>query len=468
MGGPVALTKASERRIVRLLVVAAVLTGHAAAHLILGSLGIIEPFEFFKLLLLGANVVIAAMLIAGAQDLLLGAGMMSLVAAHALLGHRLAPDSLTSGAILMVNVLVLYVGVKINLHLPVRYWIAFVASFFALFTIFLVFMDNAEALFLLFLMGLAACSRSLRLLAYFWAVTLSFTFCQPYAWEAVFIGVFILTAVFGARSRASSATAIVFLSLGLVLVFLVLLPVIVTVMGEDLRNVAKVLSDARVRAAIWMTLKTATISTIALVLFTVPLAYAVSRLRFPGRTLLLSLLDVPIVVPQSVAGIALLKVFGSRQVLGETLFAAFGLRFDGTVLGICLAQIFVAMPFITKSAIAAFDSVDENLEFAARCLGASSWGAFARVALPLASRGVFLGAVLAWARAAGEFGAVVFIAPTPETAPVAAFNRFNSVGITETAPLVAALVLFSLAMFFLLQIVSRTLPSARGREGEHR
>ena len=208
----------------------------------------------------------------------------------------------------------------------------------------------------------------------------------------------MLNAVFKARGRVESITAAVFLLAGLTLVMLVLLPVLITVFGEDLHNVEAVLRDGRVRRAIWTTLKTATVSTALLALFVVPLAYAVSRLRFPGRTLLLSLIDVPIVVPQSVAGIALIKVFGHQQFIGNALDYYFGLRFDGTVLGICAAQVFVAMPFLAKASIAAFDAIPEHLETAARTLGASSWSAFRRVALPLASRGIFLGAVLAWAR----------------------------------------------------------------------
>jgi molybdate/tungstate transport system permease protein len=94
---------------------------------------------------------------------------------------------------------------------------------------------------------------------------------------------------------------------------------------------------------------------------------------------------------------------------------------------------------------------------AARTLGAPSFDAFRRIAVPLAGRGLFLGAVLAWARAAGEFGALLFLAVHPVTAPVAAYNRFMSVGLVETGPLVTTLLLFSLAMFFLLQIVARTL-----------
>ncbi len=441
----------------------ALLAAHLLGTALLARRGVVRPLEAFNLLLLAGNIVLAVALIRGRMDLLTGGGIMFLVAAHALFGRRLVPDELTSGVLLLVNILVLYVGVKINLHLPRSHWLAFVASYFLLFFIFVLCLDNAQPLFLLFLFGLVACARSLRLLAGFWAVTLSFTLAQPFAWEAALCSLVLLAALFGARGRVPSATPIVFLGAGLSLAFLVLLPVIVAMLGETPQSISNVLSDPRIRRAIAVTAITATISTLILVAFAVPLSYALARLRFPGRTLVLSLLDTPLVVPQSAAGIALVSVFGRRQFLGETLFSAFGVSFDATMAGICLAQVFVALPFIARSAVAAFEAVPERLELAARTLGASSFGAFWRVALPLASRGVFLGAVLAWARAAGEFGAVIFIAPTPETAPVAAFNRFQSVGVAETGPLVAALLLFSMAMFLLLQLVSRTL-SAEGRK----
>jgi len=450
------------RPLSRLLVVCGILAAHIVGHVSLALTGYLRGLEFFNLLLLVGNVAIGAVLLRTERNLTLGAGTMFLVAAHGLIGHRLAPDALTSGAILMVNVLVLYVGLNLYTRLPLRYWLAFVASYGALFVIFLRLLSNAEALFLLFLMGLSACARSMRLMAYFWVITLSLTFFQPYHWEAMLALGFILTAAFAARGRVASPTAVLFLVCGLALVFLVLLPVLVVMLGEDVRNIERVLRDPRVRAAVATTMKTASISTAVLLVGGVPLAYAVSRLRFTGKALVLSLIDIPIVIPQSVAGIALVRVFGRQQFIGEALFAWFGLRFEGTLLGICLAQVFVAMPFLVKTAIAAFDSVPEDLEISARTLGASSWEAFRRVALPLAARGIFLGAVLAWARAAGEFGALLFIAPTPETAPVAAYNRFNSVGLVESAPLVAALLIFTLVMFFLLQFVSRWLPGARG------
>jgi molybdate/tungstate transport system permease protein len=126
---------------------------------------------------------------------------------------------------------------------------------------------------------------------------------------------------------------------------------------------------------------------------------------------------------------------------------------------------FTAMPFLMKNALTAFDAVPLSLEQSARTLGASAFGTFWRVALPLSSKGVFIGAVLAWARAAGEFGAVLFLAAYPVTAPIAVYNRFISVGLVQAAPLVAALLLFSIIMFFLLQLAATwIIPGIRSRE----
>lgn len=443
----------------------AIASGHAAGYAGTVVWGNQAPFELFALLLLLFSIGAAVAAWHERGDALLTPGIMLLVVGHAFVGHRLAPDSLTSGAILMANVLVLYVGLKVHEKLPATHWITFVASYFLLYGIFVRTMDNAEPLFVLFLMGMVACARSLRLMTYFWALTISFTFCQPYAWVALFVSFSVLTALFGARGSVPSPTAVAFLGVGLAVFFLVLLPVIVAVSGQDLHNVELMVRDPRIRRAIGMTVVTATISTTFLLLAGVPLAYALSRLRFPGRTFVLSLVDLPIVIPQSVAGITLLHVFGRQQIIGGALHEMFGTAVDGTMLGICVAQVFVAYPFLVRTAVAAFDGVDEELEWTARTLGASSLSVFRRVSLPLALRGVFVGAVLAWARAAGEFGAVVILAPTPETAPVAAFNRFNSVGVVEAAPLVAVLLMFSMAMFCLLQWATRFLPAAAATPG---
>ncbi|MHC4606764.1 MAG: hypothetical protein ACYTAF_07480 [Planctomycetota bacterium] len=357
---------ASERR--RKIVPVVIFLLHLTLHAWLGAAGWIRPFEIFNLLLLAANLVVTVLIRRGMGDLLEAAGIMIVIGSHALIGQHLAPDSLTSGTILMVNLLILYVGFRIIRELSTKHAAAFVGSYLVLFVIFIRWMTNAEALFLLSLLGLAATARNFRLLAYFWALVLSFTICQPYAWEAAIISFLTLKMVFSARGRMPSATATVSLACGLVLLLLVLLPVIVLMLRESPHSIANVLGDGRIRQAIWLTVVTATISTVVLAAFCVPLAYAISRLRFTGRTLLLSLIDIPIIIPQSVAGIALVMVFSKNQFLGETLFWTFGIRFDGTLLGICLAQIFVSMPFIMKASIAAFDAVPQGLEMAGRTL----------------------------------------------------------------------------------------------------
>jgi ABC-type sulfate transport system permease component len=421
----------------------------------------LRPFDLLNVLLAIGMSVVGARAVWGKVDLLFTVGAIILMAAHVLAGQQVAPDNLTSGAILLIGILVLYVGLKVGRHLSRWHFGAFVAGYFILYLVFVVLLQNAEPLFILYLLGLAATARSLRLAAYFWATVISFSFCQPYAWESLVALAFLLTALFGARGRARSATTLLFLGGGLVLVLSLLFPILTIVLCTDVHSLEVLLRDPRIRAAIATTLATATVSTLILIVGVTPLAYALARLRFPGRELILCLIDLPIVIPQSAAGIALVCLLGRKQFLGGLLADQFGVCFDGTVLGICLAQTFVAMPFFGKSALAAFQAVDEELEAVAATLGAPPWSVFWRIALPLASRGVAIGAVLALARAAGEFGALLFLAPTPETAPVAVFNRFNSMGIAEVAPLVSLLLLVSLATFFLLQLATRLLPSAQ-------
>ena len=225
------------------------------------------------------------------------------------------------------------------------------------------------------------------------------------------------------------------------------------------------LRDSRFLSALRLTFITATISMFILFVISVPTAYAIARINFSGKSFLLSLVDLPIIIPQSAAGIAILHVFGRKQIIGSFFADRLGIPVDGTVAGIIIAQIFVALPFLLRSAVIAFETIDEELELTARSLGASAWRTFYRIAIPLASRGIFLGSILAWARAAGEFGAVIFVAPAPETAPVFVYNNFNISGIIETKPMVSLLLFFSLAMFFLLQCLTKLLSKGSYSEG---
>lgn len=437
---------------------AAIVLLHVASYIFFSITGKIPPFELFNIMLLSANIAVFMLFRLGIfSDYTLGSACMLIIASHAFIGQFLAPDTLTSGAILLVNILTVYAGIQLIRHLPAGYWYAFAGSYLALFWLFIIKQNNAEALFLASLLGLAAVARNYRLLTYFWGIVVSFTFCQPFAWEAAISIIIILNIMFNIRSSFDSLSAKIALLTGLIFVFFVMLPVVAVLIGEDPRSIINVLKEPRVISALKITIVTATASSLILALILTPFAYAVARLHFPGKNLLLALIDVPIVIPQSVAGIALLKIFGRQQIVGQFAYDTFGIQFDGTMLGICLAQVFVSMPFFLKPAIQSFENVPSNLEFAARSLGSAPVGAFFRVALPLALKGILVGTVIAWGRAAGEFGAVLLIAPSPESVPVLAFNRFQSAGMAETGPLVAAFLLFSLVMFFILQFVTNTL-----------
>ena len=436
---------------------------YAVAYVILCLRHELQPFSLLNLLLSAGVAVICAQAVVRRASDAFSMGALLLIAANIFCGQRLAPTLLTNGAVLLTGLLALYVGLKLDEHLSRCHLFVFVVGYLVLFGLFVMTLPNAEPIFILSLLGLAATARNLRLTAFFWVAVVSFTFCQPYAWESLLIFSLFLAALLGATGAFRSKTLLVFLGGGLILVFSLLFPILIIMVGQDLHSLLLLLRDPRICSAIGLTLVTACVSTLILMLGITPLAYAMSRLRFPGRTLLLSLIDLPIVIPQSAAGIALLCVLGRKQYLGGLLGSQFGLYFDGTVLGICVAQLFVAMPFMAKSALAAFDALDVDLETMASTLGASNWSVFTRVALPLASRGLAIGAVLAFARAAGEFGALLFLAPTPETAPIAVFNRFNSMGMVEVAPLVSLLLLLSLGMFLLLQLATRLLPSVEGK-----
>ncbi len=192
-----------------------------------------------------------------------------------------------------------------------------------------------------------------------------------------------------------------------------------------------------------------------------PLAFLIARRSFRGKTVLETLIDMPMVMPPAVAGLALLMAFGRRGVLGSWLDDA-GIRIGFTTTAVIFAQIFVSSPFYVRSGRAAVSRVDRNMEDAAADLGASPWRVLRSVTLPLAAPGLMAGAVLAWARAVGEFGATIMFAGNlpreTQTLPLAIYGRYEA-GDLET----------SLAMALILLVSSfLVLVSVRGLGGRLR
>lgn len=264
--------------------------------------------------------------------------------------------------------------------------------------------------------------------------------------------------------RAGSDVAIVLSALaGAALVLFLAAPVAGLVGTAGVEGARRLGRDAELRGALVRTAWTATLATLLAALGGTPLAWLLARKRFRGRTLVTALLDLPLVLPHPVAGIALLLVLGRGSPAGQALLAA-GLRVVGTTTGVVCAMLFVSAPLYVSAAREAFARVDPRYEAVARTLGDDAWRAVRRVTLPLARRGLLAAGVVTWARAVSEFGAIVVITYHPAVASVLAYERFASYGLSEALPVAAALLLLALVPLVALRALRGRGHEAVGAE----
>ena len=238
----------------------------------------------------------------------------------------------------------------------------------------------------------------------------------------------------------------IFAILAFLLLLFIGLPVIRMITGASPAVLFDSFRDPVVMNSIWLTLYSSLIATIAGIVLGVPLAYILARRNFPGKFLVEGLINLPIVIPHSAAGIALLFVFGRNYIVGK-LFNGIGISFVDSVPGIVIAMLFVSVPFMVLTAKEGFQKVDERLEKVARTLGASPWRTFLSITLPLSKRSIGAGAMLMWGRGISEFGAIVILAYHPITASVLVFERFQTQGLAYAVPVAVILVLISLLIF---------------------
>lgn len=203
-------------------------------------------------------------------------------------------------------------------------------------------------------------------------------------------------------------SALLALCLGMTLAFLAI-PIVALFTEAPLGSLPSLLGDDRVQDALVVTLKTNAIANLLIVALGTPAAYLLATRSFRGRALVITLVELPLVLPPAVAGVGLLAAFGAQGLFGGALADA-GVVLPFTQWAVVAAIVFVASPFYLRQAISAFESVDPALMSAARTLGASPARAFRRVALPLAAGGLLAGWVLAFARGIGEFGATIMFA----------------------------------------------------------
>jgi len=241
-----------------------------------------------------------------------------------------------------------------------------------------------------------------------------------------------------------------FALLGLVIFLFIIVPLIRMVAASNPKILLDTLLESEVRNAIWLSLYAALIATVVGSVLGVPLAYLLARSEFAGKKLVEGFIDVPIVVPHTAAGIALLFVFGRNFFAGK-VFHVMGIDFVDSTAGIVVAMLFVSIPFLIDSAKEGFKKVDVRLEKVARTLGASPWQSFFRITLPLAWRSIVAGNILMWARGISEFGAVIVLAYHPMIAPTLIFDRFESYGLKYSQPVAVLLVLVCLLIFIVLR-----------------
>ena len=226
------------------------------------------------------------------------------------------------------------------------------------------------------------------------------------------------------------------------------------------RGVVGLANDSELRDALILTVVTATTATILGFVGATPLAYLLARRSFRGRAVVSALMDLPLVIPHPVAGIALLLVLGRASPVGGVLYNA-GMRIAGSSTGIVCAMLFVSAPLYVSAAREAFARVDARFESVARTLGDDAWRAFRRVTLPLSAKGLTAAAVVMWARAVSEFGAIVILTYNPKTASVLSYDRFTSYGLSEALPVAAVLVLFALIPLAALRALRAGEPLGR-------
>ncbi|MDQ2741836.1 MAG: ABC transporter permease [Chloroflexota bacterium] len=220
-------------------------------------------------------------------------------------------------------------------------------------------------------------------------------------------------------------------------------------------NLLTTYRDPQTRAALGVSLSTASVATAIVGILGIPLAYFLARFRFRGRTLVNILVFLPLVLPPVSAGILLIMLYGPYGTIGR-LFDPHGIDFVDTSSGIVLAQIFVSAPYVIVTARSAFERIDPEYEEAAASMGAGIWMTFRHVALPMARGGILAGLTLGWMRSLGEFGATVILAYHPYSLPVLNYVNLNSSGLATALPL--ALLAFVIAggvlvvLFFLEQV----------------
>ena len=243
--------------------------------------------------------------------------------------------------------------------------------------------------------------------------------------------------------------------LGGVMLLFMMTPLIKMLIGNDLKVLWGTLLEKDVIASIYLTMKVSFWATLFALMTGLPLAYLIARYDFFGRSFVETLVDIPIMIPHTAAGIALMMAYGNGEI--GAFFDYFGIKFVDTQMGIMIAMMFLSATFLINGAKEGFKKVDVKLEKVARTLGASPMQVFLKISIPNAKKDIINGCLMMWGRGLGEFGAVVILVYHPMTAPVLIYDRFTSYGLQYSAPVAAVMIILSIAIFLVVRYINNKL-----------
>lgn len=248
------------------------------------------------------------------------------------------------------------------------------------------------------------------------------------------------------------ALQLIFSLLGALILLFILAPVLGLLFSSSPLKLFETAKDPEVKNSIMLTLGTSMGGTLLFALAAVPFSWILARYSFPMKKLVTAIIDLPVVIPHSAAGIAVLGFISRDTWLGKASTAA-GFNFVGHPAGIMIAMAFVSLPYLINAARDGFISVPERLEKAALTLGASPIRVFFTISLPLAWKNILSGLILMFARGMSEFGAVVIIAYHPMITPVLIYERFTSFGLKYAQPVSVIFILVVLVFFMMIRLL---------------
>jgi molybdate/tungstate transport system permease protein len=255
------------------------------------------------------------------------------------------------------------------------------------------------------------------------------------------------------RRKLDIFTVVSLLCSALIVAF-ILLPLIEMISQPSLAGLLETARDKDVVHAIWLSIYTSCLAACISFVFGTFFAYMLARRQFRGKRLVESIVDLPIMIPHPIIGIAILSIAGKNHWLGR-MMQQWGIEIMGSVTGIVLVMTFVGMPFYINTVKTAFESIPPRLETVSRTLGASAASTFFRVTFPLAWRSMVVGMIMCMARAVSEFGAIIIVAYHPMIAPVMIYERFTAYGLKYSQPVAVWLIMVCLFLFVMIRLFSR-------------